>query len=118
MLIPKNLLATLLFLLALTALASLDTASSGCCGETCTDKQKRQILQACGSYIVAMAATASAGRSLPLPPPPRNGPCCAAVRALQRHGAGMMQCVVDLLTDAESRRYDAAAMLRLTRYCI
>jgi hypothetical protein len=117
MLIPKN-LATLLLLLALTALASLDTASSGCCGETCTDKQKRQILQACGSYIVAMAATASAGRSLPLPPPPRNGPCCAAVRALQRHGAGMMQCVVDLLTDAESRRYDAAAMLRLTRYCI
>ncbi|KAG0522128.1 hypothetical protein BDA96_07G010300 [Sorghum bicolor] len=98
----------ILFLVVLAAICSLDTVISGCCSKTCTDKQKNYILQVCGHYIMA-----SNTRRLP----PKSDPCCAAVRTLQSHGEGMMQCVIDLLTHAESEQYNATVMLYLKRYC-
>ncbi|CAD6246384.1 unnamed protein product [Miscanthus lutarioriparius] len=56
---------------------------------------------------------ASDTRRLPL----KNDPCCAAMRTLQSHGEGMMQCVIDRLTHAESGQYNATVMIYLKRYC-
>ena len=105
--LPKK-VAILFLVVVLAAISSLDTVTSGCCGKTCTDKQKNYILQVCGPYIMA-----SNTRRLP----PKSDPCCASVRTLQSHGEGMMQCVIDRLTNAESGQYNATVMLYLKRYC-
>lgn len=103
---PKK--VAILFLVVFTAISSLDTVTSGCCDKPNMNKQKNYVLQVCGPYIMAPNT-----RRLP----PRNDSCCAAVRTLQKKGAGMMQCVIDRLTEAESRQYDPTAMLYLTGYC-
>ena len=92
-------------LLLVFIVISVDHVSGGCCGNKCTNKQKKGILEACGPYIVKS--------NIPMRPPNTNNPCCHAVRTLQSLGEGMMQCVVDILDNTEKRQYDAAKFLHI-----
>lgn len=98
-------------LLLVFVVISLDHVCGGYCGNkcTCTNKQKKVILEACGPYIVKS--------HIPMRPPNTNNPCCYAVRTLQSLGEGMMQCVIDILNNTEKRQYDASKMLYIKRFC-
>ncbi|KAJ1275123.1 hypothetical protein BS78_05G112500 [Paspalum vaginatum] len=96
-------------LLLLFAAISLGPVSAGCCfRKPCTVRQKDHIVDTCRPYILK-----TDHRVLPR----KTDLCCREVRTLQSMGEGMMQCVVDLLTDHERAELDVTVVLYLKRYC-
>ncbi|KAL6634630.1 hypothetical protein ACP70R_027301 [Stipagrostis hirtigluma subsp. patula] len=77
----------------------------------CTKEQKEAVLRDCEKFI-------KPGRPNRQPIPIMGQACCNAVNKVPKKGDNIdMQCIVDLLTDAEKDHHDEDKILNLPNHC-
>ena len=78
-------------------------------GSPCTAQEKDRIVSVCRMYIVKGALVQL---------PSQTGPCCEAVRELEKvHKSPQMNCVAGKLTAADLQKYDATKVKHLDESC-
>ncbi|KAG0529265.1 hypothetical protein BDA96_05G083500 [Sorghum bicolor] len=75
----------------------------------CTAQEKDQIVGVCRIYILKGALVQL---------PPQTGPCCGAVRQLEKvHKSPQMNCIASKLNAADLQKYDPTKVRHLDESC-